>query len=110
MASTNRLGDRPGSGGFGRGPADPFSDVVEDLSGRLSAVERDTHEIKTVLGQLVPKIEGIASDVKALTKDVAELKGRVAHMPTLLSTGGVMLAINAGIVGVAALIIVLLRS
>lgn len=41
---------------------------------------------------------------------LAEIKGRLAFMPTLFQVGGTMLAINAGIVAIAALAVTLLRS
>lgn len=44
-----------------------------------------------------------------MTGDLAELKGKIAHMPTLWQIAGTMLAINAGIVAVAGLAVALLR-
>lgn len=69
---------------------------------RVAKLEADSGEVKEVLKRLEPAIS-------KLTVDMAELKGRVAHMPTLWQIGTTMLAINAGIVAVAGLIVTLLR-
>ena len=73
------------------------------MEARVARLESDIGEIKDLLRRLEP----------VLTKthdDVLELKGRVAHMPSLWQIATTMLAINAGIVAVASMIVALLRN
>ncbi|WP_434617445.1 hypothetical protein [Azospirillum sp. B2RO_4] len=87
--------DRPIDGG-GDGPHPP------DMEQRVAKLETDVGEIKDILKRLEPSLSRI-------TVDLAELKGKISHMPTLWQIAGTMLAINAGIVAVAGLAVALLR-
>ncbi|HYH22286.1 MAG TPA: hypothetical protein VD995_27065 [Azospirillum sp.] len=73
------------------------------MEARVARLESDIGEIKDILRRLEP--------VWTKTRDdVLELKGKVARVPSLWQIAGTMLAINAGIVAVAGLIVALLRS
>lgn len=83
------------------------------MEARVARLESDIGEIKDILRRLEPVLTKTHDDVQELKKtrdDVLELKGRVAHMPTLWQIATTMLAINAGIVAVASMIVALLRN
>lgn len=72
------------------------------MEARVARLEANVSDIRSTLGRLEPLL-------RQQSIDMAEMKGRLAHMPTLFQTGATMLAINAGIVAVAGLIVVLLK-
>ncbi|MFL7901527.1 hypothetical protein ACJ41P_10370 [Azospirillum argentinense] len=83
---------------------------------RVANLEGSVQGIETALREMVPLIKDIAAEMPKIRVDLAELKGRMTgvegqlrQVPSLWSMGGTMLAINAGIVAVAGLIIALLR-
>ena len=86
-----------GVDGGGGGPHDPY------MEARVQTLENAVADIKSVLGRLEPAITKIRDDT-------SEIKGKIAHMPTMLQIGTVVLAINAGIVGVSVLLIAALRG
>lgn len=75
---------------------------MNELQRRVGTIEAGSKEIMQTLTRLEPALS-------KLVVDVAEIKGKVSHTPTLLQIGGTMLAINAGIVAVAALLTATLR-
>lgn len=92
------------SGGDASPPIDRGGGPPHDggMEARVARLEDSVSDIRSTLGRLEPLL-------RQQSIDMAEMKGRVAHMPTLFQTGATMLAINAGIVAVAGLIVVLLK-
>lgn len=102
----------------GGGPHDP------GMEARVAKLESSVQGIESALREMVPNIKEmgtltkqIAEGMPKIREDLAELKGRMTgvegqlrQVPSLWSMGGTMLAINAGIVAVAGLIIVLIKS
>lgn len=96
------------------------------MEARVAKLEESIQGIDKALREIVPTIKDIAVEIPKIRRDLeelpkirvdlAELKGRMTgvegqlrQVPSLWSMGGTMLAINAGIVAVAALIITLAK-
>jgi hypothetical protein len=120
----------------GSGPVDgpPGPPHDNDMETRVAKLEAGVGEIKAILVEkVVPILSAIESRLASLEagekivegrlqvietkvsalpsgESFGEIKGRVASIPSLFQIGAVMLGINAGIVAVAGLIIVLLKS
>lgn len=83
---------------------------------RIAKLETDVGEIKDILKRLEPALTKLAVDMAEMKGRMVGIEGRMIgiegqlrQMPTLWSMGGTMLAINAGIVAVAGLVVSLLR-
>lgn len=77
----------------GDGPIDSGGDGPHDsgMEARITNLEADVSDIKGILKSLEPKI--------------SEMYGQMKHFPSIWNIAGVMLAINVGIVAVAALLV-----
>jgi hypothetical protein len=74
-------------------------------------------EALEILRRIEPALTRLGDDLRRVQIDVAELKGHMVgiegqlrQVPTLWTIAGTMLAINSGIVAVAALAVTLFRS
>jgi hypothetical protein len=61
------------------------------------------------IAALEARVATIEGDVKKILLDLAEIKARLTHMPTLWAIAGIMLGINAGIVAVSAFAVSVLK-
>lgn len=60
------------------------------LDQRVAALEADMREVKGILGRIEKKLDQFDDRLRRVELDVAEMKGRVAQLPTAwtLLTGG----------------------
>lgn len=70
------------------------------MDARIAKLENDVAAIKDSLSRLEPM----------LRERFGTIEGKLSHMPTLMQIGLTVLSINAGIVAVASLIVLLLRT
>lgn len=68
---------------------------MEALKARLTAVETDIRDVKGVVGRIEKILERMEAGQRAMEKDVAELKGRVAQLPSTVQLLGFVLAVLA---------------
>jgi hypothetical protein len=70
LAQDARVAGRGGSGG---------GDMLET---RVASLEADMREVKSILGRMEPLLRGIDDRLRKIEVDGAEMKGRVAQLPT----------------------------
>lgn len=68
-----------------------------DMEARVTKLEENYGKVLEILGRLDVAIAAQTKDVGSLKTDIAEIKGKLSHMPTMWSVAGTTLAINAGI-------------
>jgi hypothetical protein len=75
---------KPPSGTGGAGPEDPMIEHIEKLEGKMDKVEGKLSAIEVTLAEIKGQLSQMpkATDFAKLSAEVAEVKGRVANLPT----------------------------
>jgi hypothetical protein len=96
---------RPPAGNHGDEALDILRRLKPILSGLDERQRKQGEDISRIIGQICQ----LNQQQRKQGEDIAELKGKVSQLPTLWPLATTILAINSGIVAVAALVVARIR-